>query len=145
MTKYICEAYPDKGFPLTSTDPKKNAIITVWLEVESQRFNSVTQKLHFELLVKPLLLGLTADEAVVEQFLPQLASVLDVYEARLTKFKYLAGDSFTLADLHHVPFINNLMKTKVKSLFTERPHVSAWCDDLLARPTWKKILAWAEA
>ncbi|GJV53842.1 glutathione S-transferase-like protein [Tanacetum coccineum] len=35
ITKYIAEAYADKGTPLISKDPKKSAIQTVWSEVEA--------------------------------------------------------------------------------------------------------------
>ncbi|KAL3849779.1 hypothetical protein ACJIZ3_011661 [Penstemon smallii] len=140
ITRYIAYAYADKGTPLIDQDPKKFAIISVWLEVESLKFDAAGQKLSFELVIKPLL-GLTTDESAVEPLQGQLALVLDVYEARLSESKYLGGDSFTLADLHHVPIVNNLMKTKVKALFDARPHVSAWASDILARPTWAKVLA----
>ncbi|KAL0295726.1 UNVERIFIED_CONTAM: Glutathione S-transferase [Sesamum angustifolium] len=120
-------------------DPKKQAIVGVWLEVEAHKFDAAGQKLSYEILIKAFK-GLTTDEAAVEQLQGELGKVLDVYEARLGKFKYLAGDEYSLADLHHLPLIDNLFKTKVKALFDQRPHVSAWCADLLARPAWQKVL-----
>ncbi|KAL3849776.1 hypothetical protein ACJIZ3_011658 [Penstemon smallii] len=139
ITRYIAYAYADKGTPLFDQDPKKVAITSVWLEVEALKFDAAGSKLSFEILIKPLL-GMTTDEGAVEQQQGQLASVLDVYEARLSESKYLGGDSFTLVDLHHVPIVNNLMKTKVKALFDARPHVSAWVSEILARPAWAKVL-----
>ncbi|KAK4407025.1 Glutathione S-transferase [Sesamum angolense] len=135
--QYISHAYADKGTPLMAEDPKKQAIVGVWLEVEAHKFDAAGQKLSYEILIKAFK-GLTTDEAAVEQLQGKLGKVLDVYEARLGKFKYLAGDEYSLADLHHLPIINNLFKTKVKALFDQRPHVSAWCADLLARPAWQK-------
>ncbi|KAK6127402.1 hypothetical protein DH2020_038862 [Rehmannia glutinosa] len=140
ITKYIAYAYADKGTPLLVEDPKKMALIQVWSEVEAQRFDAAGQKLSFEILVKPIKCWAT-DEALVEQLQAQLATVLDVYEKRLAQSKYLAGDNFSLADLNHVPRINNLMKTKVRALFEQRPHVWAWCADILGRPAWQKVLA----
>ncbi|XP_073040711.1 glutathione S-transferase-like [Primulina eburnea] len=139
ITKYIAHTYADKGTPLLFEDPKKLGTLFLWLEVEVHQFDASAQKLAFEILIKPMK-GLTTDEAAVEQLQVQLSKVLDVYEARLSKSKYLAGDSFTLADLHHLPVVNNLLKTKVKALFDARPHFSAWCADILARPAWKKTL-----
>ncbi|PIN18083.1 Glutathione S-transferase [Handroanthus impetiginosus] len=139
MTRYISQAYADKGTPLISKDLKKMAIIGVWLEVEALKFDAAGHSLSFEILIKPIL-GMSTDEALIEPLQGQLASVLDVYEARLAESKYLGGDEFSLADLHHIPIVNNLMKTKVKSLFEQRPHVKAWCDEILARPAWKKVL-----
>ncbi|KAK4418158.1 Glutathione S-transferase [Sesamum alatum] len=127
------------GTPLIAEDPKKQAIIGVWLEVEAQKFDAAGQKISYEILIKAFK-GLTPDEAIVEEMQGALGKVLDVYEARLGKSKYLAGDDYSLADLHHVPIINNLFKTKVKVVFEERQRGSAWCADLLARPAWQKVL-----
>ncbi|GER24745.1 glutathione S-transferase [Striga asiatica] len=126
------------GTPLLVQDPKKLAILGVWSEVEAHRFDAAGQKLNYEILVKPFK-GLTTDEALVEQLEAQLATVLDVYEKRLTESKYLAGEDFTLVDLHHVPIINYLMNTKVKALFEARPNVNAWCSELLSRPASQKV------
>ncbi|KAI3741810.1 hypothetical protein L1987_59488 [Smallanthus sonchifolius] len=139
ITKYVAEAYADKGTSLLlSRDPRKSAIQTVWMEVESQKFDPATSKLTWELFFKPLF-GMTTDEAVVAEFEKKLEPVLDVYEKRLTECKYLGGDSFSLADLHHLPNTNILIGTKVKSQFDARPHVSAWASDILSRPAWAKV------
>ncbi|KAK6115032.1 hypothetical protein DH2020_007301 [Rehmannia glutinosa] len=140
ITKYIANAYADKGTPLLVQDPMKMAMIEVWLEVEAQRFDAAGKTLSFEICIKPIK-GLTTDEALVDQLIAQLATVLDVYEKRLAQSKYLAGDKFSLADMNHVPIINNMMKTKVRALFEQRPHVWAWCADILGRPAWQKVLA----
>ena len=87
------------------------------------------------------MLGMTTDVAVVEENEQKLAKVLDVYEARLAQNKYMGGDAFTLADLHHLPTIQVLIGTQCKKLFDSRPCVSAWCADILARPSWVKVLA----
>ncbi|KAK6154205.1 hypothetical protein DH2020_013844 [Rehmannia glutinosa] len=140
ITQYIAHAYADKGTPLISNDPKKMAIVSIWTEVESQRFDGSASKLSFEIVVKPIL-GMTTDEGVVDHHQATLAQILDVYESRLSQSKYLGGDEFSLADLHHIPIINNLFGTKIKALFEARPHVSAWCNDILGRPAWQKVQA----
>lgn len=110
------------------------------MEVESQKFELTSSKLAWELVYKPIF-GLTADEAVVGESEKKLAELLDVYESRLTESKYLGGDRFTLADLHHLPYTHILMGTKAKSLFEARPRVSAWACDILSRPAWTKVTA----
>uniref|UniRef100_A0A0D3E033 glutathione transferase n=1 Tax=Brassica oleracea var. oleracea TaxID=109376 RepID=A0A0D3E033_BRAOL len=70
----------------------------------------------------------------------KLARVLDVYEARLKEFKYLAGETFTLTDLHHIPVIQYLLGTPTKKLFTERPRVNEWVAEITKRPASQKIL-----
>ncbi|KAI6695733.1 hypothetical protein NL676_023443 [Syzygium grande] len=81
------------------------------------------------------------DAAAVKENEAKLAKVLDVYEARLGQSKYLGCDCFTLADLHHIPTLTNLMGTPLKELFETRPKVSAWVADIMARPAWAKVLA----
>lgn len=139
ITKYIAHAYADKGTPLLDHDPKKMAIIGLWMEVESQKFDASASKLNYEVVIKPIK-GMTSDEAVAEELKGQLGSVLDIYEARLAVCKYLGGDDYSLADLHHIPLINNLMKTKYKDVFEDRPNVKAWCANILGRPATQKVL-----
>lgn len=140
INQYIVQAYGDKGNQLNfHDDPKKNALVYVWMEVEAQRFDPAASKLLFELCIKPIL-GMTTNDAVVQEYEAKLGEILDVYEARLKQSNYLAADTFTLADLNHIPAINYLMGSKAKAVFEARPHVNAWCADILARPAWSKVL-----
>ncbi|KAH9786326.1 glutathione S-transferase F8 [Citrus sinensis] len=136
ITQYIAMEYPEKGTRLASAD-KPSSSFLIWKEVEAHQFDPVASKLTWEIVLKPMF-GMTIDPAMVEEYKAKLAKVLDVYEARLTKSKYLASDSFTLVDMHHLPTINLLMRTQVKQLFNARPRVSAWVADITARPAWTK-------
>ncbi|THG01750.1 hypothetical protein TEA_008987 [Camellia sinensis var. sinensis] len=77
---------------------------------------------------------------IVAEAEAELAKVLDVYEARLEKSKYLASEKYTIVDLLHLPNLQSLMGTPAKKLIESRPRVSSWCSDILARPTWAKVL-----
>ena len=114
---------------------------SVWMDVESQQFDQTASKLVWELLAKPVLLDMSTDTANVEENEAKLAKILDVYESRLAQSKYLGGECFTLADLHHLPTIHYLMGTQAKKLFDSRPHVNAWVADITARPAWLKVIA----
>lgn len=138
VTQYIAHTYADKGTPL-AIPGKEMATVSVWMEVEAHQYDPVASKLLWELGLKPFL-GMQTDTAVVEENEPKLEKVLDVYEARLSQSKYLGGDCFTLADLHHLPTLNYLMRTQVKKLFDARPKVSAWVADISSRPAWCKVL-----
>ncbi|ESW15845.1 hypothetical protein PHAVU_007G107200 [Phaseolus vulgaris] len=140
ISQYIVHEYADKGTQLISSDSKKMATIRMWMEIESQRYDQAASKLVWELAVKPMY-GLPMDPAAVEQAEGMLNTTLDFYEKTLSNSKYLAGDCFTLADLHHLPTIHYLMNTSSKKLFESRPHVTAWVADITARPAWSKVLA----
>ncbi|GJS56532.1 glutathione S-transferase-like protein [Tanacetum coccineum] len=137
ITQYLAHTYADKGTDLIIKDPKKMAILAVWIEVESQKFDPAASKLAWELAYKPIF-GMTTDDAIVDEYEKKLSEVLDVYESRLSHSKYLGGDSFTLADLHHLPNLKYLMGTNAKKLFDARPHVSAWAAEIQSRPAWIK-------
>ncbi|KAG8370659.1 hypothetical protein BUALT_Bualt13G0006200 [Buddleja alternifolia] len=139
ITQYLANTYADKGTPLILKDPKKMAIVSVWIEVEFHTFEETASKLSYELVFKPMF-GKTIDEAIVEHNQEKLGKILEVYEARLAGSKYLGGEEFSLADLHHLPIINYLYGTKTKALFDGKPNVSAWCADILARPAWAKVV-----
>ncbi|CAA0832038.1 Glutathione S-transferase F7 [Striga hermonthica] len=139
ITQYIARAYTNKGEPLVPNDPHEMAVVSVWTEVESQKFEVVASKLSYELVIKPKI-GQVTDHGVVDQHQEKLAPLLDIYESRLSRSKYLGGDEFSLADLHHIPIVYYLLGTEIKALFDARPKVSAWCDDILGRPSWQKVV-----
>ncbi|XP_021763022.1 glutathione S-transferase-like [Chenopodium quinoa] len=139
ITRYIANEYENKGTQLLTKDTKKMALVEVWVEVEALHFDPVAIKLGWELVYKKIF-DMEPDMAVVEENKAKLAKVLDVFEARLTQLKYLAGEAFSLADLNHLPIVHYLMNSQVKQLFEERPNVSAWCKDILSRPSWIKVV-----
>ncbi|CAN1313902.1 Glutathione S-transferase [Linum perenne] len=71
----------------------------------------------------------------------KLNKVLDVYESRLSNSKYLGGDQFSLADLHHIPNVHCLVGTPTKKIIDSHPKVSSWIADVTARPAWSKVVA----
>ncbi|XP_073008418.1 probable glutathione S-transferase GSTF1 [Typha latifolia] len=119
---------------------QESALVDQWLEVEAQKYDPAVSPIVFQLLVLPMLGGV-CDQAVVDAALPKLEKVLDVYEARLSKSKYLAGDSVTLADLSHVPLTYYFMGTPYASIMESYPNVKKWWEALMARPAMKKVAA----
>lgn len=86
-------------------------------------------------------MGFPPDENLIKESEEKLGKVLDIYEERLSKNKYLAGDFFSLADLSHLPFTQYLVGQMGKEyMITSRKHVSAWWDDISSRPSWQKVL-----
>ncbi|KAI3773134.1 hypothetical protein L6452_04335 [Arctium lappa] len=57
ILQYIVRTYADKGTDLVSNDPKKKAIESMWMEVESQAFDPSTVGLAWELCMKRFLFG----------------------------------------------------------------------------------------
>ncbi|ERN16998.1 hypothetical protein AMTRI_Chr02g222460 [Amborella trichopoda] len=138
-TNYISNKYNEiRADLLRFGNVPEFALVLVWMEVEAHRFNPPISAIVREALVKPAF-GATTDASVIESEAEKLAKVLDVYESRLSENKYLAGENFSLADLHHLPYIHYLLKTSKADLITSRKYVKAWWDDISSRPSWKKV------
>ncbi|RDX68956.1 Glutathione S-transferase F9 [Mucuna pruriens] len=140
ILRYYAEKYKDQGTDLLGKTLEERGLVEQWLEVEAHNYYPPIYNLVMNILVSPLL-GLPSDPKVIQESEEKLGKVLDIYEERLSKTKYLAGDFFSLADLSHLPFTHYLMnQMKKEYMFRERKHVSAWWDDISNRPSWKKVL-----
>ncbi|MCL7035951.1 hypothetical protein MKW94_018056 [Papaver nudicaule] len=135
ITRYVAHKYKGTGTDLLRHDKiEEAAMVGVWTEVESQQFNPPAVKIIYQQFVAPVK-GETPNQSIIVESVKKLDQVFDVYEARLSNSKYLACDSFTLADLHHIPYIYYLMKTPWADLITSRAHVKVWWDNIAARPS----------
>ncbi|PIN24741.1 Glutathione S-transferase [Handroanthus impetiginosus] len=140
IMRYYAEKYKCQGTQLLGNTVEERGQVEQWLEVEAQNFHAPVYDLAIQVLFGPLR-GITPDETRLRQDEEKLVRVLDIYEERLRTSKYLAGDSFSLADLSHLPFGHYLMSSlKKEYLIRDRNHVSAWWDDISNRPSWKKVV-----
>lgn len=62
-------------------------------------------------------------------------------EAALRQHKWLAGDTFSLADIGLTPYVNRLDMLGMSGLWDQgrRPHVEDWFNRIKARPTFKPM------
>ncbi|XP_058782412.1 glutathione S-transferase F10-like [Vicia villosa] len=140
IIRYYAEKYKNQGTELLGKTIEERGLIEQWLEVEAHNFQPPIYKLITNIMLAPLM-GNPVDQKVIEESDEKIKKVLDVYEERLSKTKYLAGDFFSLADLSHLAPGHYLVnKTGRGNLVSERKHVSAWWDDISNRPSWKKVL-----
>ncbi|KAJ1383111.1 Thioredoxin-like superfamily [Sesbania bispinosa] len=140
IIRYYAEKYKDQGTDLLGKTTEERGLVEQWLEVEAQNFHPLIYNLVINVLFAPLM-GVPSDTKLIEDCDEKLKKVLDIYEERLSKTKYLAGDFFSLADLSHLPFGHYLVnQTGRGNIVRERKHVSAWWDDISNRPSWKKVL-----
>ncbi|KAL5983819.1 hypothetical protein ACLOJK_017914 [Asimina triloba] len=142
INRYIATKYKgsDGADDLLRLDNlKEAAVVNVWMEVESHTFNQPTSAIVYQILVAPFF-GKATDDELVETSTVKLEKVLDVYEERLSKTQYLAGDFYSLADLNHIPYVHYLTKTPKAHVISSRPHVNAWWERIASRPATKKVI-----
>lgn len=118
---------------LRESNIAESAMVDVWLEVESGHFTSIMSPIIFQCLVVPFLGGET-DTKIVHENLEKLKTALGVYEARLSRFKYLAGDFVSLADISHFRAAYYLLGGSHASVLDAYPHVKAWLAEVMDRP-----------
>jgi glutathione S-transferase len=119
----------------------ESASVDVWLEAEAHQYNPAISPIVYQSLIVPKMRGGTPDQAIIDSSLEKFKKVLEVYEARLSKSKYLAGDFFSMADISHFSYTKYLMATPYGSVFDSYTHVKAWWDDITSRPAFKKVAA----
>lgn len=136
--RYIAEKYEGQGTPLLGKTLKERALINQWIEVESQQFHP--SFLHFSmeyflayLQKRPL------DEQKLSPLVEKLDKVLDVLDTQLSKHKFLAGDEYSLADLGIAPSLLRI-RTCRREMLSVRKNLSAWFEEMEARPAFKKML-----
>ena len=118
--------------------------VDIWLEVESQNFNPPASKIVYERVFKKWR-GEEPDEEIVEKSLKELENVLDVYERRLSTNAFIGGESFSIADISHIPYANHLIKAGYKSIFKSRPNVYRWIKKIIKRDSVDYVMSLAKS
>lgn len=138
ISKYVLRKYGNVDL-LREGDPAEAAMVDAWTEVEAHHYFPAIAPVVYECVVFPARLGLQPNAQVVGESLERLGRVLEVYEQRLSRSRYLAGDFFSFADLTHFPYTYYFMKTAHAPLLDAYPRVKAWWEDLVSRPPLRKI------
>ncbi|CAE6422617.1 unnamed protein product [Rhizoctonia solani] len=136
ISRYLVAKY-GKGSPLlpNPSDVKAYGLFEQAASVEYSSFDPSASSLAYEKVFAPMR-QLKTNEELVKKYVDTLNAKMDGYERILSKQKYLAGDTFTLADLFHLPYgkmVNDLEPT----ILSSKPHVKAWWDDITSRESWK--------
>ncbi|GAB2287480.1 Belongs to the GST super [Dionaea muscipula] len=143
IIRYLATKHQERGAKLLGTTVEERALVDQWLEVEAHNFNDCVFNLALQLMILPRILGKghQTDLAIVRTYDAKLDKVLDVYDRHLSKNRYLAGGSFTLADLSHLPATMALVEDLGRAHFiTGRKNLNAWWQDISSRPAWKRVV-----
>ncbi|KAI0075214.1 glutathione S-transferase-like protein [Panus rudis PR-1116 ss-1] len=125
---------------LATGDVKALAKFEQAASVETANFDPSASGLAFEKIFKQMYGG-QPDEKLAETYTATLQAKLDGYESILSKSKYLAGDSISIADLFHLPYgmhIEYLIPGILEN-DSKRPSVARWWKDISNRPSWLAV------
>ncbi len=78
---------------------------------------------------------------VVRHAMELFNKLLADMEAELERGPWLAGASFSLADIDYASYMTRLDCLRLEWLWDNRPHVAGWYERLKRRPTYRKAIA----
>jgi len=139
IARYVVAKY-GQGSTLVP-DPKDIAATAKFeqaVSIENNNFDPTGGQLALELILKPSR-GMQTDQERVKGLLATMEGKLDVYEKILSKQNYLAGDTLTIADLFHLPWLYGLTERANLDLIPNRPNVARWYKDISSRPSWQAV------
>jgi glutathione S-transferase len=114
-------------------------------------FQGVANVIGFQRVVRPRLMGLAADEAVIEAAMPQAHAVFTELARLLGEQPYFAGNDVSLADLLIAPQLAFFTQTPEWSVLgAPQANLVAWLARMEARPsfqatTWERVTEMAKA
>jgi glutathione S-transferase len=134
-SRAMCRYINDKaGGNLVPRDLRDRARMEQWISVETSNFTGPVMKFVFHHIFKreqtPEALATAAT---------QLDTALGVMDKQLAGQPFIAGGSFTIADICFMPYIEYAMNTPAKDHFQRQAHVAAWWNKISERPTWRKV------
>jgi len=134
IVRYLDEKLP--GAKLHGADLKTRALVDQWSSVEQSHFTPAAMKIISAALLAPMF-GKPIDEAKVAEGKAELKPALEILDRALAKTKFVAGDSFTLADIGFMPYIEYVYAAKHGDVIDAHPNVAAWWKRVSERPSWK--------
>ncbi|TFL03402.1 glutathione S-transferase [Pterulicium gracile] len=140
--RYIASKHAGQGTPLIPTGEKEIAKFEEAMSIETSNFDvhaygAIAEGVYKHLLSKG---AGDPDPTIVKGFMDTLGTKLDAYDKILSKQKYLAGDSVTLADLNHLSYGSMFPLLKQDTLDNpSRPNVARWWKELEGRSAWQAV------
>jgi glutathione S-transferase len=121
------------GGPLTPRDLKSRARMEQWISIETSNFAAHAMKFIYHVIFK---------REQTPEVLKTAGAALDVaygaLERTLAQQPFLAGESFSIAEICFAPYLEYLALTPASGKLAEHPHVAAWWSKVRERPAWRK-------
>jgi len=134
-----CVRAAARAAPSKARRPCRGAALTnQWLGANESYFVPHVAPLILETLFRRYLGGEPNLEAV-ESGRAKMQTALDAADRALQSSPYLAGETFSLADIHFMPYLEYLEKTEQDLPVNRRKNLAAWWQRVSQRPTWQKV------
>lgn len=125
------------GPRLVPTSPRERARMDQWINVCDAYFTPFAQPLIVETLFRQFLGG-PVDRAAIEAGRSGIGPALDQLDGHLADNAYVAGDAFTLADIHWMPYVEYLSRIGEGAEIDKRSALRRWWGRVSERPGWQR-------
>ena len=136
IIRYLGTLASSQVYPSESWD---RAEVDQWIDYFSLQAGRWCTSAWFEANLKPTFLGSPTDEKRVAEFTEMLLEGMPTIDSHLSKSRYLAGNIFTLADVNAFMLMRGFREAKLN--LNDFPNVIKWHDEIVDRPTVKKVFA----
>jgi len=137
-SRAIC-AYIDQAFPgpsLLPKDPKAAALAEQWISLVCTTIDVALLRNYVRHYFFPGTPDGKPDRPAIEAGLPKCREAFAIMETELSRHAFLAGDSFTLADIFLLPIVHIMPAfPETAEMMKGSPAVSAWFATVSARPS----------
>jgi glutathione S-transferase len=136
INRYLEQKFPTPA--LVPDDPQSAALANQWLGAIEAYFVPHAAPVIIETLFRRYLGGEPNLQAI-ESGRTNMQTALDATDRALQSSPYLAGRTFSLADIHFMPYLEYLEKTGQDQAVKQRKHLTAWWQRVSQRPSWQQV------
>lgn len=122
------------GGHLVPDDLKAYARMEQWISIETSEFSAHAMKFVYHDIFKR-----AQEPAVLEAATKALETTCATMDKQLAQSPFIAGDTFTLADIGFMPYLEYGMGTSAKATLSNHRHLATWWNRISERPTWQKV------
>ena len=148
-TVALCESraiclYIDRAFPgpaLVPADPAAAALVEQWLSLLNTQIDPLLVRRYLRAYFIPDTTDGSPDRKVIDAVLPDMRTQFAVLDEAVRATGYLAGDSFTLADIDLLPtlfYMNKMPESRV--MLAQATHLKAYFERHMERPSVQRTI-----
>jgi glutathione S-transferase len=135
-SRAICRYLSAKaGGKLIPADLRQRARMDQWLSVEQSNFSPNAMKFVYHYAFKR-----NQEPAVLQAAEAMLDKVYETLSATLANSQFLTGDSFSIADIGYMPYIEYMQGSPAHTTLEKHELVLAWWKRVSTRPSWAKVV-----
>lgn len=140
-SRAIC-CYIDQAFagpPLVPREPSAAARVEQWLSLVNTAVDLLLVRTYLRAYIFPNTADASPERPTIEAALPKMQQHFQMLDAAVAATGYLAGESFTLADMNLLPTLYYMNKMpESRSMLAQAAHLKAYFERHIERPSVRR-------